>query len=44
MRRTPSLERREGRSYTHGMETQHFSVRILAPADVVWKTMFDDST
>ncbi|WP_297369546.1 SRPBCC domain-containing protein [Cryobacterium sp.] len=26
------------------METQHFSIRVNAPADVVWKTMFDDST
>jgi uncharacterized protein YndB with AHSA1/START domain len=26
------------------METQHFSVRVAAPAAVVWATMFDDST
>jgi uncharacterized protein YndB with AHSA1/START domain len=26
------------------METQHFSIRVDAPADVVWRTVFDDST
>ena len=26
------------------METQHFSVRVHAPAEVVWKTLFDDYT
>jgi hypothetical protein len=26
------------------METQHFSIRVNAPAHVVWQTMFDDST
>ena len=26
------------------METQHFSILVNAPANVVWQTMFDDST
>ncbi|WEO77365.1 SRPBCC domain-containing protein [Cryobacterium sp. SO2] len=26
------------------METQHFSIRVNAPAEVVWKTMFDHNT
>jgi uncharacterized protein YndB with AHSA1/START domain len=32
------------RSYTLRMETQHFSIRVNAPAEVVWATMFDHTS